>query len=231
MKDKYKQTQQELRAHLDRQVAFLKRSAAAFDEGLRDEAIRMAVSIRVIVHDTNNSKSVLRQLNLKQGKFLSTSITTEPTNMMQSLGFVNMAMNRHGSFYVAPLDSAPYESFMSFDDWWSEPVFVDVKARQISRKKLILSVSNQDGGAHVDEYLDEVYADLSRANSLGHTEHTFYGVGRKAKVLSIGGAELAGVRQITHELLRSLDPTYTQGLVTPPGTAVFGGAVAPEGRK
>ena len=46
---KASQTKSELEAHLKRQVGFLQRSCAAYDEGFRDEDRRLAVAIRVIL--------------------------------------------------------------------------------------------------------------------------------------------------------------------------------------
>jgi len=67
---------------------------------------------------------------------------------------------------------------------------------------LILTAANQDGGAHVDPALDEVYADLSERNSLawiandGQGEHP------------MEGPEKVAIRQIAHEALKSLKPGY-----------------------
>lgn len=55
-------TPEELQAHLAEQLGFLERSADAFDNGYEDEAKRMATAIRVLVHDTNQSISLLKQL-------------------------------------------------------------------------------------------------------------------------------------------------------------------------
>ena len=54
---KYTLTQEELLDHLKEQVAFMKQSATSYDKGFDDEAKRLAVVIRVLVHDTQNSTS------------------------------------------------------------------------------------------------------------------------------------------------------------------------------
>ncbi len=51
-------------AQLEEQVAFLRHSAALFDAGADAEAKRIAVVIRVLVHDTPRSHSLLAQLGL-----------------------------------------------------------------------------------------------------------------------------------------------------------------------
>lgn len=79
-------------------------------------------------------------------------------------------------------------------------IFVDQKGSETSRKDLILTVANKDGGAHVDPILDEKYADLSRRNSLAWRFSSPRGD------VPLEGPEKAAVRQITHEILKSLNP-------------------------
>lgn len=61
----------ELRKHttlddnLERQIRYLKRSCALFDQGHEDEAQRIAVTLRVLLHDTSQSKSLLGQVGIK----------------------------------------------------------------------------------------------------------------------------------------------------------------------
>src|SRR5689334_21606817 len=60
----HQQSDAELVAHLAEQVAFLRQSAAQYDEGVDAEAKRLAVSVRTMCHDTRNSQSLLHQLGL-----------------------------------------------------------------------------------------------------------------------------------------------------------------------
>jgi hypothetical protein len=45
---------------LRRHLRFMQRSADAYDVGFHDDATRIAVSIRVLLHDTRKSTSLLR---------------------------------------------------------------------------------------------------------------------------------------------------------------------------
>lgn len=56
---------------------------------------------------------------------------------------------------------------MDFADWWTQPVFVDQSGRKLTRKDLVMTAANQDGGAHVDPALNASYAELAKKNSLG----------------------------------------------------------------
>lgn len=60
---------------LDQQLTYLRRSCATFDEGFHDEAPRIATTIRVLVHDTKSSTSLLTHLGLKNSlNFVDTGV-------------------------------------------------------------------------------------------------------------------------------------------------------------
>jgi hypothetical protein len=63
----------ELECHLAEQLQFLQVSAAAFDAGFEGEAKRLAVVLRILLHDTKSSKSLLGQLGRKGGPFFDTA--------------------------------------------------------------------------------------------------------------------------------------------------------------
>ena len=56
---KVKISTKDLERHLKEQVVFIQRSAEVFDQGSLDEAKRISVRIRALVHDTAASKSLL----------------------------------------------------------------------------------------------------------------------------------------------------------------------------
>jgi len=199
----YIQSKEELQQHLKDTIQALELSSRSFDGGFEGEANRLAAAIRVLVHDTGSSKSLLGQLGQKSIKFYETSIPRNPRNIMTYSGLTAIELTSEGAKYVAVLDTLRPDSpprWVNFDEWWNGVIFVDQKGSETSRKDLILAVANKDGGAHVDSVLDEKYADLSRRNSLAW------------QFLSPGGAvllkgpEKAAVRQITHEILKSLNP-------------------------
>ena len=109
--------------------------------------------------------------------------------------------------YVAMLDGAMRARPLSFEGWWSEIVFVDDRRAVLTRKDLVLSVADQDGGAHVDANLNETYGRLSREHSLGWV--AMYGQVERP----ILQPERAAVRQIAHEVLRVLVPGYKKTTV------------------
>jgi hypothetical protein len=84
------QTREDLEQHLQEQVEFLHSSARAFDEGFEGEAKRMAVVVRVLVHDTAHSKSLLSQLGLLGLAFYDTAKDWDPRNLLSHHGLVSL---------------------------------------------------------------------------------------------------------------------------------------------
>lgn len=212
--ERHEQTPEELRQHLEEQLQLLQLSADSFDEGIEAEAKRIAVSLRVLLHDTDKSVSLLSQLRAKNRKFLDTSFPFDEKNLSVHSGLVAMTMGPSGGGYAAMLDVTPGPPVeRDFDEWWSQCVFMDIQRRPISRKDLVLWVANQDGGAHVDASLNRSYADLSRHNSLGWT----FSDGTKTTPFT--GPERAALRQVCHEVLKTLVPGYQK---EPPASAAYG---------
>ena len=210
------QSQDELQKHLAEQIEFIKNSIELYDQGKHTEAKRLAVSVRVLVHDTNSSHSLLGQLNMKDRLFIDTSTQRPRTVITSHTALVGMFIGNNSPGFVPHLDSVPSRE-VTFDEWWSMPVIIDFKQREISRKRLVLAICNKDGGAHVDPELDEIYADLSRENSLSRFQSS--GDGWEAVI----GVEHASMRQIAHEILMTLEPSYE---VVPPSMSpgiVLGG--------
>ncbi len=204
MNSKYRQSKDELQQHLRDTVQALELSSHAFDEGFEGEAKRLAAAVRVLVYDTGSSKSLLGQLGQKSIQFYETSIPCDPRTIMTYSGLTAMEKTPEAAKYVAVLDMLPPDCpprWVSFDEWWNRVIFVGRKGSETSRKDLILAVANKDGGAHVDPVLDEKYADLSRRNSLAWRFSSPRGD------VPLEGPEKTAVRQITHEVLKSLNPT------------------------
>ena len=203
---KIEQTANDLRKHLKEQCEFLARSAKAFDEGSTSEGKRLAISIRVLVHDTTSSVSLVKQVGRKETMgFYDTSIDYNPRNLAPVSGLVMMGLGPKGGGWIAPLDklSAPrLRPKVLFDQWWNKIVFPIDRETLLTRKDLVLAVAHKDGGAHVDPHLDKRYAEISRYDSMGWK---FY----------VNGVEqdfrnpiLVSLRQIAHEMMKSLKDEF-----------------------
>ena len=203
---KIEQTKEELESHLKEQLDFLKISAKNFDGGNESEAKRMVVHIRTLLHDTEKSQSLLKLLNLKD-KILFFDSSSDENAIGPYTGLVLKSVGSEGGKYVAPLDDfTPDHSFKTvpFDEYWKKDIFIDNKENHFSRKKLILAIVNKDGGAHIDPKLDSDYVEFTRQNSLGW----IYGNDKESAPME--GAAFAAIRQITHEILKTLISGYPE---------------------
>jgi hypothetical protein len=205
MDEQYIQSTEELEQHLTDIIEAIKISLEAYDRGSEGEAKRLATSIRVLVYDTKNTKSIslLKLLNKKSIKFYDSSVPLNPESIMPYSGLICTNHTDKGTKYKPILDDdfpniTP--RWVTFDEWWNGVIVKDINGDQLTRKDLVCSIANKDGGAHVDIVLDKVYAELSRHNSLGG--FTINSKGSEP----IKGAEKAIIRQIAHEILKTLNP-------------------------
>ena len=201
-----KLTRNDLLKKFDEQLELLIILSDTYDDGNNIIAKSMATTIRVLVHDTNSSISLLTQLNKKNGKFYDS--TVDINNIKNNGGkiigsFSNLANIGIEGKYIPMLDDPiTPEGFVDFDNYWNKVVILDKDRNEHTRKDLVLNISNKDGGAHVDSKVSQKYYDLIKQNSLGITVKK----GESEKVLE--NIELASVRQIAHEILRTFNPKY-----------------------
>lgn len=201
----YQLDKSDLVEHLKRQISFLERSAHAFDEGSEDEAVRSATVLRVLLHDTGSSTSLLKRLTVKERlSYVDTAESINPRNLAPTAGLVMMQFSSDaGGSYIAPLDNLSptrIKPNRPFKPWWEEPVTKDGQGNLFSRRDYVLTASNKEGGAHVDHTLDAAYVALVRDNALGWTYSLDEGTDQPME----RNPAYASVRQIAHEVDRTL---------------------------
>jgi hypothetical protein len=192
----------DFKIQLRRQLGFLRRSAESYDRGYHDEAVRLATTIRVLLHDTKASTSLLSLLGVKSSINLLTTVSTDPLHAgtcmfdgltMMSLRGIEPSFSKSGQF-------------VSVADWWEQVVLVTGPKVWITRRLLVLGAANKDGGAHVDPHLNHEYQQLMDGmwtfvrrqgpfeTSIQLTDHHF-----------------VAIRQLVHELLHSPDLMASAG--------------------
>lgn len=213
----------ELTDALREQLGHLQRSANAYDAGEFAEAKRIATAVRLLVHDTRKSHSLLGQLNLLNRKFLSTATHPEAGNLLPYSGLIAVSLDNPR--WRPLLDTAPEQRGLSFHEWWSEQLFVDGRMNlNLTRQDLVTFVANQDGGAHVDPKLDQRYAILKHNDGL---DWVFTSPGGTEERMV--GAIDATLRQIGHEVLRTVIPNYRKSPPPTSGSIFAGFSFAPVG--
>jgi len=197
----------DLERSLLEQFLLLEVECLGFDRGLEISALQISARLRLLLHESRTSKALLGQLGLRDLPFPDTSEPPPPRgfgpNLLPSFpgGF---SMTAQGSSYVSAtefervgiqLATAPLKSFAG---WWEGDPFITLpNGARFARRALVAHVADKDGGAHVDPDLDPDYLSLSRNNGLGWSYKGPDGVVRPLQ----RRPELAGLRQIAHEVL------------------------------
>ena len=198
-----------LEKKLREQFELLTHLGAMFDGGVPLAALPLAVVVRVLVHDTKASRSLLEQLGLKDTvAFMDTAAHPDPNNLLPSPGLVLMRMVAGvGADWVAPLnDLAPprLQSALPFVTWWTMPITkVHEPPATWSRKSFVLHITNKEGGAHIDPAApEETIQALEEGNLLGWT----YSDPLTGDGPMLNGPILPSIRQIGHELEVTIRP-------------------------
>jgi len=187
----------DLQELLQEQIGFLERSCAAFDDGYIDEAKRIAVVVRVLLHDTSNSHSLFMQLGYKDYMLIDTCPSLEE-NIPEKIFQAGLAIpSLKGYVPRYEVFSTVNPLWVGFEKWWNNPV-IKTKDRTYSRRELVLLLANKEGGAHVNSTLTAHYEKLKHEGS--GVSISLEGENPKPMTKE----EHTCLRQIAYELLESL---------------------------
>lgn len=156
----------ELLDHVTEQRDFLASSCAAFDRGERHEAKRIAVAVRVLVHDTNASHSLLGQLDaVDRHAFPCVNKSAVDESAFVATGTMTaMRITATGAEAVAKTDVTGRE--LPFDQWWNE-LLAKGTDFALTRRSVVLALTNQGGGAHVDRRPGNHYRGFAEGTTVG----------------------------------------------------------------
>lgn len=129
-----------------------------YEAGDQVEALRIATSLRVLVHDTASSTPLLRLAVPEYANLMITDCARRhytETDLEQPMALFTVAWTTdpvRGVIPVASLEGAPK---VPLGTWWSGFALVFPNPRATGnvifrRKDLVLVLANRDGGAHVD---------------------------------------------------------------------------------
>lgn len=182
---------------LRRQLNFIRASCESFDRGEFVEGMRISVHLRTLFHDTRNSTSLLSHLNSKQIKILS---TVKPIDGCQyadpMIGFSN-AGARQGLMPNCYLDFMRFEYYdLPVEKWWNQ-LIRKIGDNSLSRRNMVLTLANQDGGAHVDSEVDINYQYFNSHSKIIHI------MSDGTEVAGFNETSLIIMRQIGFEVLNS----------------------------
>jgi hypothetical protein len=192
-------SKKELVLQLKYQLSAIEDLCEMYDKGKTYLAQDIAVKLRVIFHNTNQSRSLINHLKLDHLQMFCTCNKYNPANLLKiHLGLVCLKHEVGKGWDYGPHLIHVQAVKVSIENWWAnKKVLVDSEENAYTRSKIIKAIANKDGGAHVDEHLDKDYYDLTRANTSGWVF-----------VTPEGGTILlnpvpASIRQMAYEVLES----------------------------
>lgn len=205
---KYRMTEQDFKDGLRDSVSSLRAFADLYDRGESWAFRPMANVHRMLFHSKGRTTSLLKQLNSEQIWMFDSAPDFDPQNLIAHNGLSITRISADGSnemdFVPRFVASSFPGKWVDLNRWWSKVVYSDYAGAMLGRKDFVLNVCEQDLGTHADRVLDnEAYARLSRK--------WFGSDDEPHPSFPLLGCEKAYLRQITYEVLLSLD---RQGFTT-----------------
>lgn len=181
-------------------------------------SLPLSTAIRVLVHDTASSHSVLGQLGAKDSLTLPNGSDygiiigrSLPAGLKQTQasepGLVVAYFDYEGNAGFVPqyeFSSEEPAPSVDFESWWTAPAMSDDAENVLSRRNIVLTVANRAGGAHVDRRgFDLAFELLTQRGSLG-----YWSVHGRLLASPIPAA----VRQIAEELRLAIRQAFAEDL-------------------
>ena len=199
----------------DEHLQFLESSAAAFDAGHIGEAKRMAVSLRVLFHETAQSHSILAQLGERQQPMFDISHPYNPDNLASHHGLVAMRITggEEARFFAPLADRSIAPRPTPFGNWWEKDIVIKEgqAGKTYTRRSLVLFAANKDGGAHVDPHLDASFEGLKDERGIGWVVNGF---SNQADGSFIPDVQAHSIRQIAYEVQQTFQVRGGSQVVT-----------------
>jgi hypothetical protein len=194
-----------LNSEIAKQLNFIVSSCRLYDEGRREEAIRIALAARVLFHETPKSRSLVRGHLGKQNILLRSTTMLAMSPAPLGLGFLGLDVS-NGDFKPV-LGETSRSILVPLVEWWEvEPILMlsQSTGETVTRKQIVLAAANKDGGAHVDATKPTEYQRLESGMGIRVVVRTK--AGQKLGVI-FRNANLATLRQLGYELLASEELT------------------------
>ena len=171
-------THQEIVRALATQRHHMAASSTAYDAGDKSEALRLATIMCNIVHDAGRTRSILSLLGLKTKIVFMASgheITEEIRRIVDRFTpLTELERYPKGgrdpefvpvSTFFKNRGMHPFLRELPFEEWWQKDVIFfeggNLARRELTRKRLVFTLRNQEGGSHFDSQVrDRDYLSL-----------------------------------------------------------------------
>jgi len=149
---------------LEDQRHLLRDAVAGMSAGDLTRALNVATAIRVLVHETGNSKPLLKSI---RSNYRGLAILLRPPPPpapcppgIKAITFycpVSAAVSTSGVVsLITTLDTKQYKQ-STLGEWWANACMFLPGIGPVTRKELVLGLANKEGGAHVDERMPVKY--------------------------------------------------------------------------
>jgi hypothetical protein len=180
---------------LGEQLSLLQSECESYDGGNILQAYVIATRLRVLLHDQGRSISMLAHCGIKNWPFLSTSVPVGGST--DALRFTSLTISlAPPSMILKPLLAASRFTTVRFEEWWEGERVFRHDEKEFSRKKLILSVAEKEGGAHVDAESEEFYAAIESGVK-------GYNMNLQSGIVQVENYPFSMIRQFGHEILQT----------------------------
>jgi hypothetical protein len=154
-------TTRELVQALMTQWRHMEASCAAYDAGDKSEALRLATAVYNLVHDGGQTHSILSQLNVKsQMRFVTTAHTHTDEEIKHADRYTPLIELERTTMEFVPIFSfcakrGIYHPMteLPFKDWWQKDVIFLDGDKRLTRRQLVTTLRDQEGGSHFDKEL------------------------------------------------------------------------------
>lgn len=201
-------TNEELFEELQENIQMLQLSCDNYDAGKKFVSIDIATRLRVMLHDTKQSTSLLSHLGYKNIKFLNTAYPIDPQNLIADYCLVGISYSpaENDLVFLPFLNTSEIKDWVEFNKWWTQPIYRN-GSNTITRKQLVMQIANKGGGAHSDGTLSETFYNFSK-NTDGWRAVIYTKDEEGNEIESdgdfMGNLHYASLRQIAYEFLESI---------------------------
>lgn len=153
---------------LSAQVKLLAHYAEQYDAGMIEMALPMSNSLRLLLHQTKHSQSLLDQLGLRRGRYFAAARRLTPGNLATECKLVVVQVGgTQGVQYLPYTAPMSLRARLAFPEWWGSPVLKGYGGTTMSRLDVVTAMADTDGGSHVDPGLGKVYSAFRSGQLLG----------------------------------------------------------------
>jgi len=127
--------------------------------GKKEQALNVAVTLRVLVHETQRSKPLLFRLDPSYWRLMIYDKLPSDRRAVSAVRVPIMFEGGGPTRFIRPEFDSRYRQ-VSMSCWWDDD-YQPLGKLWLSKKTIVLTVADKDGGAHVDSTVPDAHAAIS----------------------------------------------------------------------